>query len=104
MSTAPSDDPGITRREALGWGTAATVALVLHLDGRLATPEGETRADPAAFVPSGWIRIERDGRVVLTIGRSEMGQGVRTALAMILAEELEADWRRISVVRLIQHG
>ena len=99
MSPPRSDPSGITRREALGWGSAAAAALVLGLDGVRAPSESEGALDPAAFTPSGWIRIERDGRVVLTIGRSEMGQGVRTALAMILAEELEADWRRIAVVQ-----
>ena len=42
-----------------------------------------------------------DGTVTLTIGKSEMGQGVRTALAMILADELEADWPRIKLVQAL---
>ena len=45
------------------------------------------------FQPSMFIKIEPDGIVTLTIHRSEMGQGVRTSLAMLLAEELEADGR-----------
>src|SRR4051812_21792733 len=40
------------------------------------------------FKPNGWVKIDRDGTVTLTIGKSEMGQGVRTALAMMLADEL----------------
>ncbi len=49
-------------------------------------------ADPAApFQPNGWVRIDRDGSVTVTVGKSEMGQGVRTSLPMILAEELDAD-------------
>jgi len=42
-----------------------------------------------------WIRISPDNTVTLTISRSEMGQGVETALAMLVAEELEADWNGI---------
>jgi isoquinoline 1-oxidoreductase beta subunit len=51
------------------------------------------------FKPNGWVRVGADGTVTLTIGKSEMGQGVRTSLAMILAEELEADWSRIKLVQ-----
>lgn len=51
------------------------------------------------FKPNGWVRVNADGSVTLTIGKSEMGQGVRTSLAMILADELEADWSRIKLVQ-----
>ena len=52
------------------------------------------------FQPNLFIRIDPDGAVTLTIHRSEMGQGVRTSLAMILAEELEADWKAIRVQQM----
>ncbi len=52
-----------------------------------------------AFKPNGWVAIGGDGTVTLTIGKSEMGQGVRTALAMMLADELDADWSRIKLVQ-----
>ncbi|MEO8036218.1 MAG: molybdopterin cofactor-binding domain-containing protein, partial [Acidobacteriota bacterium] len=51
------------------------------------------------FRPNGWVRIEADGTVTLTVGKSEMGQGVRTSLPMILAEELEAEWSSIHIVQ-----
>src|SRR5207244_2680325 len=47
------------------------------------------------FEPNAWWRIGADGIVTLTIDRSEMGQGSQTGLALILAEELEADWSTI---------
>jgi isoquinoline 1-oxidoreductase beta subunit len=43
------------------------------------------------FAPNPWLRIARDGTVTVIIDRSEMGQGVVTGLAMLIAEELEAD-------------
>lgn len=61
---------------------------------------GVARADPLATVAvpgedNAWIRIAPDNMISIAISRSEMGQGVETALAMIVAEELEADWARI---------
>jgi isoquinoline 1-oxidoreductase beta subunit len=58
---------------------------------------GAQKSASGAFVPNSWIQIDPDGIVTLTIGKSEMGQGVRTSLAMLLAEELEADWARIKL-------
>ncbi len=61
-----------------------------------ATPAATSTPQPA-FKPNLFIRIDQDGIVNLIIHRSEMGQGVRTALAMILAEELDADWKNVHV-------
>lgn len=47
--------------------------------------------------PNVYVTIDSEGSVTITVPRSEMGQGVRTALPMILAEELEADWSTIRV-------
>src|SRR3954466_4640246 len=55
--------------------------------------------EPNEFKPNGWVRIDGEGTVTLTISKSEMGQGVRTSLAMILADELGADWARIKIVQ-----
>ncbi len=44
-----------------------------------------------------WIRITPDNRVTLILGKSEMGQGIMTALPMILAEELCVDWKQVKV-------
>lgn len=56
-------------------------------------------AETAPFVPNAWVRVEPDNTVVLTVGKSEMGQGVRTSLPMILADELEAEWRSVRFVQ-----
>jgi isoquinoline 1-oxidoreductase subunit beta len=47
--------------------------------------------------PNAFIRIAPDDSITIVINKSEMGQGVYTSLAMLIAEELEADWSRISV-------
>lgn len=86
-----------TRREFLRTSALAGTALVVGVrwDGNLFAIDKPS----AAFAPNGWIRIEPGGKTILTIGKSEMGQGVRTSLAMILADELDADWSRIELVQ-----
>ena len=49
----------------------------------------------ASFAPNAWLRIGTDDSVLVLVDRSEMGQGVATALPQLLAEELEADWSKI---------
>jgi isoquinoline 1-oxidoreductase beta subunit len=46
---------------------------------------------------NGWVKIGRDDTVVVAVPRAEMGQGVHTALAMLVAEEMEARWSQIRV-------
>src|SRR6266403_902382 len=86
-----------SRRTFLKTAALGGASLVIGFDGRRlfgADPKGATE-----FKPNGWVRIGSDGAITLTIGKSEMGQGVRTSLAMILAEELRADWSRIKIVQ-----
>lgn len=59
-----------------------------------APPPGQAEV-PAGVVINAWILIAPDDWVTLRVNRSEMGQGVYTALPMILAEELEADWSKV---------
>jgi isoquinoline 1-oxidoreductase beta subunit len=83
-----------TRRDFLRVGIlgGSTLAIAFRF-------EDLTAAEGKSFAPNSWIRIEPDDTVVLTIGKSEMGQGVRTSLAMILADELEAEWRSVRLVQ-----
>ena len=83
----------------------ATGALVV---GWGVMPPRSRLGKPAAMLPTqgevalnGWIKIAQDGSVVLAMARSEMGQGVHTALAMLVAEELDVPLAR---VRLEQAG
>src|SRR5690349_15249164 len=67
---------------------------------RLLTTDTATPVPETPFQPNLYLRIDPDGTVTLNIHRSEMGQGVRTALAMILAEELDADWSNMRVEQM----
>jgi isoquinoline 1-oxidoreductase subunit beta len=50
-----------------------------------------------AFSPNAYLRIDPAGKITIVVARTEMGQGVRTSLPMILAEELEADWKQVTI-------
>lgn len=58
-------------------------------------------ADNAAFHPSVYVGIQPDGQVIIVVHRSEMGTGIRTSLPMVLADELEADWKRVRIEQAI---
>ncbi|HEX9615689.1 MAG TPA: xanthine dehydrogenase family protein molybdopterin-binding subunit [Bacteroidota bacterium] len=55
------------------------------------------------FTPNVWLKIASDGAVTITVHRSEMGQGVWTSFPMIVAEELEADWSKVSIEQADAH-
>lgn len=85
-----------TRREFLRVGSAlgGGLLLSLHVEALLAQPGAEPAA-PAEFAPNAFVRIAPDGRTTVVINKAEMGQGVCTSLAMLLAEELDADWKQV---------
>ncbi|MFN4098334.1 MAG: molybdopterin cofactor-binding domain-containing protein [Pararhodobacter sp.] len=94
----------ISRRAALGMGAAAFVlAVALPRLGRAQDEETPFGADA---MPNGWrddpslfISIDSEGLVTITVHRAEMGQGVRTSMAMVIADELGADWDRVAVTQ-----
>src|SRR5690606_8659348 len=54
-------------------------------------------AAPGETIISAWIKIGEDGHVTVVVPQAEMGQGVKTSLPQIVADELGADWRTIAV-------
>ena len=53
--------------------------------------------ESGTFTPNLFVQIQKDGNIILLASRSEMGQGIRTSLASAIADELEADWKYITV-------
>jgi len=82
----------LSRREFVAAGVAAGAGLVVGFY----LPHGG-KTGKGIFSPNAYVRITPDDKITIVVARSEMGQGVRTALPMILAEELEADWKRIEI-------
>ena len=83
----------LTRREFLKVSSAVGGGLALEfwLPAAFAATGG-----PTATEVNAWIVIRPDDRVVIRIARSEMGQGTYTALAQLVAEELDCDWSKVS--------
>lgn len=92
--------PNVSRRTLLTGGLATGFLLAFHLPLRAAVNEPEQPKDviDGKFAPNAFIRIDETGRTVLMMPQVEMGQGVYTSIAMILAEELDADWAKVSVL------
>ena len=88
---------GIGRRDFLRRTamTGAGLVIAIYLPSR-----GESAAAANGnFAPNAWLQIDPKGEISLWVARSEMGQGVRTSMLMILAEELEADWKHVKIVQ-----
>ena len=109
MRPSPDDSSATSRRSLLKTGLAGGVLLAFYLPMRAAgdlplrvANEPNQGLDDTAgkFAPNGLIRIARDGTTTLVMPQVEMGQGVYTSIAMILAEELDADFSKV----VLQHA
>ncbi|AMZ75063.1 MULTISPECIES: xanthine dehydrogenase family protein molybdopterin-binding subunit [Pseudomonas] len=105
MSRLPDDFvlSNLSRRGFLK-GASATGVLVLAATWGLPDAFAEEKKFGAEGMPHGavddpkvYVSIATDGSVTVICNRSEMGQGVRTSLSMVVADELEADWARVKV-------
>ena len=89
-----------SRRNVLKSGMASGFVLAFHVPLASAAipnvPEGAPSM-PGPFAPNAFIRIDQTGKTTLVMPQVEMGQGVYTALPMIIAEELDADWSKVSL-------
>ncbi|QDA36557.1 xanthine dehydrogenase family protein molybdopterin-binding subunit (plasmid) [Paracoccus liaowanqingii] len=95
----------VSRRAMLMGLGAGSLVLAVGLPAR-----GRAQEAPVEFgadaMPNGWrddpnvfVSIAEDGIVTVTVHRAEMGQGVRTSIAMVVADELEADWDMVRVTQ-----
>ena len=89
-----------SRRTFLKTTAAAGAGLVIWVE----LPNRSVAETTNVFEPNAYISISPDNVVRLWITRSEMGQGVRTALPMMLAEELETDWSQIQLEQATPGG
>lgn len=100
MATHLSAEPQIfNRRTFLKTSAAGGAALLIgfHLPAHASSDPAEAQEKPPVNPLNAWVRITPDNRVTLILAKSEMGQGIMTALPMILAEELYLDWKNVHI-------
>src|SRR5690242_9177268 len=89
----------LSRREVLASALAGGFVLAFHMPVRAANePVQPSDATDGKFAPNAFIRIDASGETTLIMPQVEMGQGVYTAIPMILAEELDADFSRVKLL------
>jgi isoquinoline 1-oxidoreductase subunit beta len=91
---------GVSRRRLVTAGLAGGFLLAFHLPLRALAPNEPVQPPDATegkFAPNAFIRIDQAGHTTLVMPQVEMGQGVYTAIAMILAEELDADFPHVTL-------
>ncbi|KAA2213597.1 xanthine dehydrogenase family protein molybdopterin-binding subunit [Teichococcus oryzae] len=106
MGAGGGDLANVSRRGFVAGAGLGALVLALGLPRRsVAQGQGEAKFG-ADGMPNGWrddprifVAIAEDGTVTITCHRQEMGQGVRTSIAMVVAEELGADWDKVRVVQ-----
>ena len=86
----------VSRRNFLKAGSILTGGLVLGVSFFSCNDKGKKIASVA---PNVYLRITSDGEVIIIAHRSEMGQGIRTSLPLIIADELGADWSKVKIVQ-----
>ncbi len=100
LDVVPAHDDGslnhTSRRGFLKTGGAVALVVGFALPTATGRALAATQAGPV-FAPNAFLRITPDNRVTVITGSVEMGQGVSTAIPMLLAEELDADWSKVSV-------
>ena len=93
----------LSRRDFLKRTGQTTGGLVLALSfsgcGRPTDKMAGTESELETFMPNVYVNLKSDGMVEIHCHRSEMGQGIRTCLPQVIADELDADWEKIDLVQ-----
>ncbi|HSP14641.1 MAG TPA: xanthine dehydrogenase family protein molybdopterin-binding subunit [Thermoanaerobaculia bacterium] len=88
----------VSRREFVKVTSAASAGLILSVAIEAKEkPKSMPKAAAAAHDIGAFVQVDDAGVVTIWVPKSEMGQGVRTALPMIVAEELDADWKKVQI-------
>src|SRR6202035_3212369 len=98
MTIAAKISDGVSRRALLTGGLAGGFLLAFHLPVRALAPTEPVQPPDdttGKFAPNAFIRIDTAGHTTLVMPQVEMGQGIYTGVAMILAEELDADFSSV---------
>jgi isoquinoline 1-oxidoreductase beta subunit len=100
MTVAARISDGVSRRALLTGGLAGGFLLAFHLPVRALAPNEPVQPPDdttGKFAPNAFIRIDTAGKTTLVMPQVEMGQGIYTGVAMVLAEELDADLKQVTL-------
>src|SRR6266850_4422489 len=97
VAQSSENDLHLNRRSFLRVSAAAAGGLLVYLYFDSPAFALERNQAPAAkiYPPDAFVHIKPDGKVVIQVNRLEFGQGVQTALPMILADEMDVDWSQV---------
>jgi isoquinoline 1-oxidoreductase beta subunit len=99
MRNLQNPTSSLSRRSVLAAGLAGGFVLAFRLPAYAVNePEAPSDMTEGQFAPNAFIRIDHSGKISLVMPQVEMGQGVYTAIPMILAEELDADFSKVAIV------
>jgi isoquinoline 1-oxidoreductase subunit beta len=91
----PTLNTELNRRSFIQLTTAAAGGLFISLYLDKPAALAQQAPPPKVYPPDAFVHVRRDGHIVITVNRLEFGQGVQTSLAMVLADEMDADWSRV---------
>ncbi len=94
--TLANTDIDVSRRRFIVSSAVAGGGLALGIHVPFGISAAEAASTPAATEVNLWVAIRPDDTCVIRIARAEMGQGTRTGLAQLVAEELECDWKKVT--------
>jgi isoquinoline 1-oxidoreductase beta subunit len=106
-ATLSKIDSSLTRRTFLRASANAAGGLLvsLYFDSHLRAQQQENpkagqeghapKLQPKVYPPDAFVHVRPDGKIVIQVNRLEFGQGVQTALPMLLADEMDADWSQV---------
>jgi len=97
LLSAPLDRRGFLKLASLATG-GLVLGYTLRPSGQAQVVKPADDSVEGSFSPNAYIRIAPDGTVTIYSVRPEIGQGIKTSLPMIVAEELGADWKNVKVV------
>jgi len=90
-----NEKSGVSRRTFVKVAAVAGAGLTLGISWKMVSG-GDLPATDAAFAPNAFLRIDSDGSITVMVGKSEMGQGISTALPQLVAEELDIGLEQVA--------
>ncbi|HWA16397.1 MAG TPA: molybdopterin cofactor-binding domain-containing protein, partial [Gemmatimonadales bacterium] len=89
------------RRAFLQAVAGGSLVIAVGMNGCSRVGGGKKKDPELTINPVAHVKLDDTGGVTIVVHRSEMGQGIRTSMAMIIADEMDADWKRVTVEQAV---